>query len=663
MVSRSTLTLSILLAFAAAHAQTSNFLDDFPEIDVVVSNDPAPGYIFFALGGGGVTRLTIVDNEGTPVYYEKVDGTVYDFKWQPNGHHTFVVYPVDYRGYDSSFQYVKNYGLTTDSLAIDVHELQCFEDGSYYMIEKRPHIMDLSETVPNGRTNARVIYNYILHAAPNDSVLWLWNSLEHYDITDVDDYISLSNLTIDLTHCNAVEHDFDGNILLSTRNFNEITKINRETGDIIWRLGGEKNQFTFVNDERRFRRQHDVRRLANGNISIFDNGHYSSPQYSSVVEYEIDTDSMTATLVRRYDHGQDIFTASRGGAQELPNGNWFIDWGESSLPGVTEVKPDDEIALEIDFTNGGHRYKSYKFDWETNYFETDVDTIDFGAIHYGDSAFATVKLFHNRADTVEVNAFFCPDSSFTALDSSARTLTYGDTASVTLRFKPDRMGVMDRAFNFRHLDDTLLLARQVYLKGSTIERPPKPIAAPTELAATELADDSVLLEWTDNADNETGYRIERRETGTADFAPIGAAEANDTTYKDAPEDGSYDYRVYGFNDSTQSDYSDVASVAVVGVGESDVPRSFDLSRAYPNPFNPTTALDYAVPKPSSVRITLHDAVGRKVATIFDGDCAPGFRRARVGGDLASGVYLLRFSAVPHDGSGAYEQTRKLILIK
>ena len=38
----------------------------------------------------------------------------------------------------------------------------------------------------------------------------------------------------------------DGHILLSSRRLSEITKINRQSGKIIWRLGGANNQFKFV---------------------------------------------------------------------------------------------------------------------------------------------------------------------------------------------------------------------------------------------------------------------------------------------------------------------------------------------------------------------------------------------------------------------------------
>ena len=55
----------------------------------------------------------------------------------------------------------------------------------------------------------------------------------------------LAATIIDYCHTNAIEQDNDGNILISSRNMDEITKINRITGQIIWRLGGKNNQFEF----------------------------------------------------------------------------------------------------------------------------------------------------------------------------------------------------------------------------------------------------------------------------------------------------------------------------------------------------------------------------------------------------------------------------------
>ncbi|GIT32243.1 MAG: hypothetical protein Ct9H300mP2_3220 [Candidatus Neomarinimicrobiota bacterium] len=50
--------------------------------------------------------------------------------------------------------------------------------------------------------------------------------------------MDLTAQVIDYVHANAIELDNDGNILLSCRHMDEITKINHQTGEIIWRLGG-----------------------------------------------------------------------------------------------------------------------------------------------------------------------------------------------------------------------------------------------------------------------------------------------------------------------------------------------------------------------------------------------------------------------------------------
>ncbi len=63
-----------------------------------------------------------------------------------------------------------------------------------------------------------------------------------------------------------------GIILLSFRHLNEVTKIDSSSGEIIWRLGGKQNQFTFLGDTMPFSAQHDARRIANGNLTLFDNG-------------------------------------------------------------------------------------------------------------------------------------------------------------------------------------------------------------------------------------------------------------------------------------------------------------------------------------------------------------------------------------------------------
>lgn len=69
------------------------------------------------------------------------------------------------------------------------------------------------------------------------NVVFQWRSWDHFRITDAT-HEDLTAALVDYVHANALEVDNDGNILLSSRHLDEITKIDRQTGNIIWRLDG-----------------------------------------------------------------------------------------------------------------------------------------------------------------------------------------------------------------------------------------------------------------------------------------------------------------------------------------------------------------------------------------------------------------------------------------
>ena len=110
--------------------------------------------------------------------------------------------------------------------------------------------------------------------------------------------------------------------------------------------------------------------------------------------------------------------------------------------------------------------------------------------------------------------------------------------------------------------------------------PPPPISAPTGLSATTTGATTAALAWTDNANNETGYRVERCSgAACANFAQVGAdLAANTVAFDDAGLTAStaYSYRVRAFNATTTSDFSnklDLSTIAIsstftmVGAGE------------------------------------------------------------------------------------------------
>jgi subtilisin len=98
--------------------------------------------------------------------------------------------------------------------------------------------------------------------------------------------------------------------------------------------------------------------------------------------------------------------------------------------------------------------------------------------------------------------------------------------------------------------------------SATTQAAPALPAAPTILTATAVSKSQINLAWTDNANNETGFRIERCKGSTCtNFAPIATVTANVTGYSNTKltANTTYRYRVYAYNASGNSGYSNIAS--------------------------------------------------------------------------------------------------------
>jgi PKD repeat protein len=91
--------------------------------------------------------------------------------------------------------------------------------------------------------------------------------------------------------------------------------------------------------------------------------------------------------------------------------------------------------------------------------------------------------------------------------------------------------------------------------------PPAPPAAPSNLTATAVSFSQINLAWSDNSDNESGFKIERCEgAGCTNFAQVATAGQNATSYQDTGLSGSttYRYQVRASNSGGNSDYSNIA---------------------------------------------------------------------------------------------------------
>lgn len=101
-----------------------------------------------------------------------------------------------------------------------------------------------------------------------------------------------------------------------------------------------------------------------------------------------------------------------------------------------------------------------------------------------------------------------------------------------------------------------------------------------------------------------------------------------------------------------------SGATAVGQNTSNVPAAYSLSQNFPNPFNPTTQINYAVPQKSHLSLKVYNLLGQEVATLFDGDRQAGHYTATFdASNLTTGVYFYRLKA------DNYTITRKLILMK
>ena len=105
--------------------------------------------------------------------------------------------------------------------------------------------------------------------------------------------------------------------------------------------------------------------------------------------------------------------------------------------------------------------------------------------------------------------------------------------------------------------------------------------------------------------------------------------------------------------------NDLSFVDNVSAGAgSIVPNEIALGNAYPNPFNPTTTLSFAIPVDSKVSLSIYNLQGREVSTLIDANIEAGYHSVVWNADsYSSGVYFVKMIV------GEYVNTQKLILVK
>ena len=327
--------------------------------------------LFFQVGGSPQKPVKIIDPSITEIYSQNLGMKGWDFKVNYNNKLSY--FDRQSKGWFimDSLQNVVDSVYCQNGYIADNHDFLALANGNYVLFayDEQPYAMDT--VVAGGDPNAIVEGLIIQELDASHNVIFEWKSWDHFHVTDNTYMSPWTGANLNFIHANAIDIDFDGHFLVSCRGLDEITKIHRTTGEVIWRWGGSQTDITFVNDYP-FTHQHSIRSLGNNRYILYDNGNYSA-QYtgtiniSRAVEYELDTNLMEATKVWEFVHPDSLYTPSIGGVQRLPNGNTLIDFGNLQWLNigsiVTEVDANNQIVFQLEYANGGNLYRAQKFDW------------------------------------------------------------------------------------------------------------------------------------------------------------------------------------------------------------------------------------------------------------------------------------------------------------
>jgi hypothetical protein len=332
--------------------------------------DTAPGYVFVALKeGAGEHGPMIIDDVGQLVWFGKY-GSARDFKLQYYHGRPVLTW---WEGKVTAGHGVGEYVIFDDSYHEiarvragngyrgDLHEFLITPEDTALLTAYAPTRTDLS---PIGGPKDGMAWEGIVQEVDIETgeVIFEWHSLEHVGIEE--SYIEPPDdpdHLYDYFHINSIDVEPDGDLLLCARNTWGVYKVERESGEITWRLDGKKSDFDMsTGTQSAF--QHDARRQRDGTITIFDNGaHPKVHDRSRGIVVELDEEKMSAKLVREYTSPQKRLSTSQGNMQLLPNSNVLIGWG--SGPFVSEFSHEGELLFEARFPPDGESYRAFRFPW------------------------------------------------------------------------------------------------------------------------------------------------------------------------------------------------------------------------------------------------------------------------------------------------------------
>ncbi|HDK17313.1 MAG TPA: hypothetical protein ENG75_05185 [Nitrospirae bacterium] len=349
------ITFIILILFSsvlAGHAMPTQYP---VSTTILNSNKAYKGNILYRAVIEGTSKVLLMDMRGNilhtwvlPEYkgvgYPEPLGNGNILALARRNNNTYVLVELDWDGNIVWEYYYPN--------AISHHDVERLDNGNTLILYRE------DRNVP-GISSKDLLDDFIAEVNAEGDIVWEWHTYEHFDEFGFSDTAKqqIYDAGGDWAHTNSIQslppntlndpRFSEGNILVSQRETNIIFVIDKETGQIVWKIGPDDNLTIAQHDARMIRKGFE----GAGNILVFDNGGdagYPSQFrfYSKVIEIEPIFKKVVFLYTAKRSNLplSTFFSYSMGGSQKLPNGNILINEAETGR--FFQVTPDGEIVWE-----------------------------------------------------------------------------------------------------------------------------------------------------------------------------------------------------------------------------------------------------------------------------------------------------------------------------
>jgi len=367
--------------------------DGFPSGTLTIHSNKsqlAPGYVWtsqFTNDNYGKLNIMMTDH-GDPVFFDVSRVMSY---FAPTGDGTQSIMAV----YDS-FMTLAAFGedyeetertSTQHGHIANQHDYMILENGNGMLFIYDPQQLDLTRLRPEllGASSSTWAVGLVLQeVTPEGYCVFEWRMWDHLPSSWQDTEIPVRENIWDIAHANSVDEGPDGNFLVSLRALNEVIKIDRTTGAVLWRLGGKRSSFEIVGDPNgQFAAQHDARDLGGDIITLFDNAVRTGDTHARAMDYALEFDGDGTPTVARvesmWDSGMRAY--AKGSYRRLDNGNRAVCLGfdvpdkfnpndqeiqEENVVGnpfYAETSPSGSWLVSLRWDGPYHSYRSVKAPW------------------------------------------------------------------------------------------------------------------------------------------------------------------------------------------------------------------------------------------------------------------------------------------------------------